>query len=294
MVLRVRPLEAEAELAFAGLFDLVRPVEHLLDQLPERQRAALAGALALGPPAPDDRFAVAGRDAQPARRPRPTEPRCSAIVDDAHWLDTPSREALLFAGSSAGRRRRRAAVRDARTRVVTRGAGSDAGAARAAPGRRRGADRRAPASAVDARRPASRWSTETRGNPLAMLEAIETLQRRHELRRHDTDRRARSPSATRSSARSRCTSTELPADTRRALLIAAASKTGATGEIVDALAADRARRGALEPAERHRPDHGRRPGRLPPPTDPLGGLSPPGPRRAARSAPRSRARRTDR
>ena len=58
-VLHARPLEAESELAFAGLSDLLRPVLRLLDRLPGPQAAALSGALALGPPVPGDRFAVA-------------------------------------------------------------------------------------------------------------------------------------------------------------------------------------------------------------------------------------------
>jgi hypothetical protein len=57
--LRARPLEVESELAFAGLWELLRPILHLLDRIPSPQKAALSGALALGPPAPGDRFAVA-------------------------------------------------------------------------------------------------------------------------------------------------------------------------------------------------------------------------------------------
>jgi hypothetical protein len=58
-VLRARPFEAESELAFAGLSELLRPVLHLLGRIPGPQDAALSGALALGPPVPGDRFAVA-------------------------------------------------------------------------------------------------------------------------------------------------------------------------------------------------------------------------------------------
>src|SRR5262249_9585571 len=95
-VLRARPLEAEAELAFAGLFDLVRPIQPLLDQLPAPQRAALASALAIGPAAPTDRFAVAAATLS-LFAAAANEAPVLAIVDDAHWLDAPSREALLFA-----------------------------------------------------------------------------------------------------------------------------------------------------------------------------------------------------
>src|ERR671916_658509 len=57
-VLRARGVETEAELAFAALSDLLAPVVEHLDALPPPQSAALAGALALGPPAPGDRLAV--------------------------------------------------------------------------------------------------------------------------------------------------------------------------------------------------------------------------------------------
>ena len=41
-ILRVNPMEAEAELPFAGLADLVRPIVHLLGQIPSPQQAALS------------------------------------------------------------------------------------------------------------------------------------------------------------------------------------------------------------------------------------------------------------
>jgi hypothetical protein len=58
-VLSARPLQAEMELSFAGLADLFRNVIDLVDELPAPQAAALLAALALGPPVPGDRFAVA-------------------------------------------------------------------------------------------------------------------------------------------------------------------------------------------------------------------------------------------
>src|SRR6516165_1039821 len=49
-VLRARGVEAEAELAFAGMHELLRPLLPLLELIPEAQAGALRGALALGPP----------------------------------------------------------------------------------------------------------------------------------------------------------------------------------------------------------------------------------------------------
>jgi predicted ATPase len=94
-VLRVRGVESESELSFAGLADLLAPVVGQLDALPAPQRAALAGALALGPPVPGDRFtryAAALSLLAAAAEQAPV----LALVDDAPWLDAPSREALVF------------------------------------------------------------------------------------------------------------------------------------------------------------------------------------------------------
>src|SRR5665811_1596529 len=94
-VLRARPLQTESELPFAGLSDLLRPLLSLLDRIPEPQAAALSGALALGPPTPGDRFAAAAATISLLAAGADEGP-VLAVVDDAHWLDTPSREALLF------------------------------------------------------------------------------------------------------------------------------------------------------------------------------------------------------
>ena len=57
-VLSTAGVPAESALAFGGLLDLLRPLRDLLDDLPAPQREALAGAMALGPPANTDRFTV--------------------------------------------------------------------------------------------------------------------------------------------------------------------------------------------------------------------------------------------
>jgi len=100
-VLRARPLQTESELPFAGLSDLLRPLLSLLDRIPEPQAAVLSGALALGPPTPGDRFAAAAATISLLAAGAEEGP-VLAVVDDAHWLDTPSREALLFAGRRLG------------------------------------------------------------------------------------------------------------------------------------------------------------------------------------------------
>ena len=94
-VLRAQGVKSERNLPFAGLCDLLRPVLGHLGALPGPQRAALAAALAIGPAVQADRFAscaatlsLLGEAA--VRRP------VLAVVDDVHWLDAASAQALEF------------------------------------------------------------------------------------------------------------------------------------------------------------------------------------------------------
>src|SRR3954471_15905089 len=57
-VLHAAPVEAESQLAFAGLAALLEPALGLLPGVPEPQAAALAGALGMGPSRRPDRFTV--------------------------------------------------------------------------------------------------------------------------------------------------------------------------------------------------------------------------------------------
>src|SRR5512132_3287682 len=95
-VLRAGGVELEAELPYSGLLQLLRPIAALVDRLPEPQAAALRGALALGPTAESERFAVCaatlGLLAAVAE-----EGLVLVLIDDAQWLDAPSGEALAFA-----------------------------------------------------------------------------------------------------------------------------------------------------------------------------------------------------
>lgn len=88
--------EVEAHVSFGGLATLLTPVRHLIDELPEAQADALSGALRLRPASGGDRLgvgtAVLGLVAAAAER----APVLLA-VDDAHWLDLPSLEAIVFA-----------------------------------------------------------------------------------------------------------------------------------------------------------------------------------------------------
>jgi DNA-binding CsgD family transcriptional regulator len=96
-VLETTGSQGESRLAFAGLGDLLGPILGRLDELPEAQAGALSGALALGPPpAPSDRFATYAATLRLLAAAAEREP-ILCLVDDAHWLDAESLEAILFA-----------------------------------------------------------------------------------------------------------------------------------------------------------------------------------------------------
>ncbi|WP_167532757.1 helix-turn-helix transcriptional regulator [Streptomyces alboniger] len=100
--LGTRGVEVESDLPYVGLADLLRPVLHFLDRIPERQAAALTGALALGPAVAQDRFAVAAGTLSLLGALAEEGP-VLVTVDDAQWLDPYSLDALAFATRRLGR-----------------------------------------------------------------------------------------------------------------------------------------------------------------------------------------------
>ncbi len=243
-VLRARPLQAESELPFAGLSELLHPILELRDRIPGPQQAALAGALALGPAVAGDRFAVAAATLSVLASAAEDAP-VLVIVDDAHWLDDPSRVSLIFAGrrlESEGivlliGMRDRPWLQDTGLETMhLDGLPADAAAVLIDQGN----------VALDAA-VRDRVVTETRGNPLAIIEAVSTLS--------EDERRGRAPIAHPLAVGAMLERAfaqqldDLPDDTRRALLIAAASDTGDAGEILTAMAAEGLGPQSLEPAE---------------------------------------------
>ncbi|MGN9786333.1 LuxR C-terminal-related transcriptional regulator [Nonomuraea sp. ZG12] len=104
VVLRAQGVEGEADLAFAALHQLLRPVTGLLGMLPGPQRDAVSGALGLAAPS-EDRFlvsagvfsllaeAAAGGGVRGVGGPGGV----LCLVDDFQWFDRASADAVLFA-----------------------------------------------------------------------------------------------------------------------------------------------------------------------------------------------------
>jgi DNA-binding CsgD family transcriptional regulator len=95
-VLRGTGIETEAELPFAGLHLILRPLLGYLGKLPQRQADALLRAFSLadeGSSSSDDRFLTGLGVLSLVCEAAPL----LCLVDDAHWLDAASAEALVFA-----------------------------------------------------------------------------------------------------------------------------------------------------------------------------------------------------
>ncbi len=95
-ILRARGIESEAQIPFASLLELLRPALVALDRIPRPQAMALEAALALRPGLAQERFAV-GAATLSLLAAYAEETPVAVLVDDAHWLDDPSAQALLFA-----------------------------------------------------------------------------------------------------------------------------------------------------------------------------------------------------
>ncbi|MEV8516375.1 AAA family ATPase [Dactylosporangium sp. NPDC051484] len=94
-VLGITGVEAEAELPFAGLHQLLRPIRRSMPQLPPVQRDALRAAFGTADgPAPEP-FLIA-LAAFNLLTTAATETPIVIVLDDVHWLDDPTHDALAF------------------------------------------------------------------------------------------------------------------------------------------------------------------------------------------------------
>jgi DNA-binding CsgD family transcriptional regulator len=103
-VVRTAGVESESELPYSGLLTLARPIEGLVPSLPEPQAQALTAALALGPAGAADPLAVCAATLGLLAAAAEDEP-VLALVDDAHWLDAETAQAIGFAARRLGNER---------------------------------------------------------------------------------------------------------------------------------------------------------------------------------------------
>jgi hypothetical protein len=231
-VLAATGVQSEAHLPFAGLHQMLRPVRERAVELPPLQREALDAAFGLTDEvAPEPyRIAMAALDiVSDVAAERPV----LLVIDDAHWLDRPTADVLAF----VARRIESdpvlllAAVRD----------GYPGGLAEAGLPEHRltGLDDATAAALLDAAAPGlpltmrSRLLREAAGNPLALLELPAAGGQPGDERSLPgglplTERLERAFVGRVS---------DLPDDTRLALLVAAVSDGDAVGEILHAASA---------------------------------------------------------
>ncbi|MGH9214580.1 MAG: ATP-binding protein [Acidimicrobiales bacterium] len=241
-VLRATGVETELDLAFAGLDQLVRPVLPLAERLPARQADALLGAFGLTDRTSEDRFLVAAATLSLLSEAAEDAP-VLCVVEDAHWLDRPSGEALGFA---ARRLEAEGIVVLAATRdqpwpglpsVQLCGFGPD----EVGELLRDRADEIAP----DVR---ARLIDETGGNPLALVELAESLSPGQLAGQEPLPRPLRLTARVQEAflVRARL----LPEASQTLLLVAAADDTADPAVVFGAAAGLGVGREALEPAER--------------------------------------------
>jgi DNA-binding CsgD family transcriptional regulator len=167
-------VESEMELAFAGLHQLCAPMLHLRDGLPEPQQDALGTAFGLAAGARPDRFLV-GLATLGLLGAVAEERPLVCVVDDAHWLDQASAQAVAFVA-------RRVVAEPIALVIAVRGSGDDdvfSGLPELVlPGLADGDARALLDSVVPGRldaRVRDRIVAETRGNPLALVELTRGL-----------------------------------------------------------------------------------------------------------------------
>ncbi|MEV4423433.1 ATP-binding protein, partial [Patulibacter sp. NPDC049589] len=95
-VLGARGIEAESDVPFAGLHELLSPVLGLRHDLPEHHRRALEIALGIDAGPAPDAFAVAAALLAFLSATAERHGAVLVVLDDAHWVDAGSLDTLLF------------------------------------------------------------------------------------------------------------------------------------------------------------------------------------------------------
>jgi hypothetical protein len=245
-VLSAVGVESEAELPFAGLHQLVRPVLGFVEVLPGAPGGCVAGGARARVGAAADRFLVSlGALSLLAAAAEHGPLLC--LVDDAHWLDDASADALVF----VARRIEEEGI--VVLFAVREGAGTRV---EGLPELRLGGlDREAAAGLLDHRvgvvlsaDARERLFAASGGNPLALLELPAALS---EQQRSGADPwLAPLPLGARLERAFLARVRELEADTQTVLLVAAAEDSGELSVVLRAAAGLGARADALDGAER--------------------------------------------
>ena len=102
LVVSFTGLESEHDLGYAALHRLLTPVLHQIDRLPAPQREALNSALGLADGPPANPFLVGLGTISLAANAARARHRLLTVIDDAHWVDRESLEALAFWGRRLG------------------------------------------------------------------------------------------------------------------------------------------------------------------------------------------------
>lgn len=246
-VLRARGWESEAEIPYAVLLDLLRPVLGQLDRIPSVQATALGAAMALSEPSAHERFAVPAGVLSLLATVAADAPLV-AFVDDVQWVDAASRDALLFAARRLGEDGVAIvfAQRDGTgeevdvpgmERIRLGGLGRDDAVALALA-----------AGAGLVRPVAESLAEQTGGNPLALLETPTLLSDAQRAGREPLDGPLPPVSSIARALDLRLA--ELPGRARQAMVLAAAMQTDDQPTFVRALVAGGLPGDALAPAER--------------------------------------------
>jgi hypothetical protein len=223
-VLRCVGIEAEHEFPFAGLHQLLGPCLGLLDRLPEPQAAALRSAFGLSFDRVESPFLVSlGLLSLLAEAC--DEAPVLGLIDDAHWIDRPSQEALAFAA-------RRLEAEPVALLMASRSRDGHKFDAAGLPELEVHALEEGPARALLETRLSQPVPAEVvtmlvrtaQGNPLALLELPMALTHRQLQGADPVAGPLRAKGAVEESFRIRVA--RLPASIRRALLLAAAEESG--------------------------------------------------------------------
>jgi DNA-binding CsgD family transcriptional regulator len=232
-ILSTTAVESETRLPFAGLHQLLRSVLAEAESLPPPQRASLLAAFGMADGAAPDLFLIA-LGALELLSDQAAKTPLLLIVEDAHWLDDPTRDVIVFLARRLDSEpiallittREESAADPKVTELSLSGLDEDASAALL--------DATAPDLAPEVRR---RLLVEACGNPLALVELPKALG--YEQLHGEQMLPDQLPLSARLEHAFAARVSDLPAGCRRLLLVAAAGG-GATLDEVFAAAGETA------------------------------------------------------